>query len=292
MSKIFIHSDDFGLSKNISDNILDCHDYGILNSTSIIVNGSAFEYSMSEFVKRQDSLRLCLHLNLVEGKPLSSQVSILTNSQGEFKYSFQTLWLKYLLSNKDLKTQLKIAVELEIKAQIQKYLTLLPKDYPLNIDGHIHIHVIPFIFDIICKQASKICYIRVPLEPFFFSTKGFYNYLTPNTLKHIILKILSKRCNRILKQESRIKKNDYLIGILFSGRMSLESIKSALKKIKNTTKNPDTVIEVLFHSGYETAKENIAWTSSTKYIYASLHKNRIIEKKIICSNGFKELFQN
>ena len=58
--KFIIHADDFGLSRGITDSILDCW---ALNSMSIY----AFDYVMQEYKKRPG---LRIHLNLVDGTPL------------------------------------------------------------------------------------------------------------------------------------------------------------------------------------------------------------------------------
>ena len=63
--KFIIHADDFGLSRGITDSILDCFDHGALNSTSIY----AFDYAVQEYKKRP-GLRMSVHLNLVDGTPL------------------------------------------------------------------------------------------------------------------------------------------------------------------------------------------------------------------------------
>ena len=49
--KIVVHADDLGVSKGVTDNILRCVDFGPVRSTSIIVNGTAFEYALEEYRK-------------------------------------------------------------------------------------------------------------------------------------------------------------------------------------------------------------------------------------------------
>jgi len=80
-----IHADDYGLTKGITDHILSTFDHGILNSTSIIANGLAFDYAIEE-IKKRPELRLSIHLNLVEGSPILplEEVSMLVDKQGDF----------------------------------------------------------------------------------------------------------------------------------------------------------------------------------------------------------------
>ena len=50
--KVSLHADDFGLTKKITDDILECIDAGVINSVSVMVNGYSFEYAMEQLLKR------------------------------------------------------------------------------------------------------------------------------------------------------------------------------------------------------------------------------------------------
>ena len=95
---LIVNADDFGLSLGITDNILDAFDNGVLSNTSIIPNGHVFEYAIQEY-KNRENLDLSIHLNFVEGKPLtpSRKMSMLINKDGEYYHSFFSLWSRYLL---------------------------------------------------------------------------------------------------------------------------------------------------------------------------------------------------
>ena len=81
--RILVHADDLGISHGITDSILRCADEGALNSTSVVVNCEASAYALAECGKRP-GLRLALHLNLVEGRPLSppDALDLLTDEEG------------------------------------------------------------------------------------------------------------------------------------------------------------------------------------------------------------------
>ena len=72
--KIIFHADDYGLSKGITDNILLCHDQGILHRVSLMANGYAYDYACEELLQRPN-LTGCVHLNLIEGEPLTKALS-------------------------------------------------------------------------------------------------------------------------------------------------------------------------------------------------------------------------
>jgi predicted glycoside hydrolase/deacetylase ChbG (UPF0249 family) len=97
---IHVHADDYGLGEEISNNIIDCINYGIVNSISIICNTKDFIDSIKIIKKSTNGVRMSLHINLMEGSPITdpSKVYMIINKDGEFRYSFITIWLKYILS--------------------------------------------------------------------------------------------------------------------------------------------------------------------------------------------------
>ncbi len=144
---IFFHADDFGLSKGITYNILECVDKGILSSTSIIANGYAFDYAVEAYKKRP-FINLACHLNLVEGRPVNApdKVNLLVNNKGYLCNSFLSLWKKYLFSSEKMRKLLKNQIILEISGQIEKIMNNISGNVPLRIDSHQHLHMIPFVF--------------------------------------------------------------------------------------------------------------------------------------------------
>ena len=94
---IIVHADDFGLTLDQSKDILACSSAcggeGALNSTSAIVTSAAFAES-AEFTKPfvdAGLIRMGLHLNLVEGRALStpSEIPLLVDAEGRFRQSSQ-----------------------------------------------------------------------------------------------------------------------------------------------------------------------------------------------------------
>ena len=290
-NKLIIHADDFGVSKGITDNICLSYDKGALTSTSIVPNGHAFTYAMQEYNSRPD-LRLSIHLNLVEGKPLLPQdkVPLLVNKNGDFYLSFVKLWLKYLLSTRQKRFELKSQVKQELKTQIGRVLKYCNNNYNVNIDSHLHYHMIPFIFDAICDLNNKFffSYIRIPNEPFYLNIKLLLkNFSIYNLIKFVLLKILSKQSKIILKKNN-ISSNDHFIGVLFSGNMSLYSMKTALDKINNQKTNDEKIIEILFHPGGARAGEEKYWGNRPDLKRFYFSRWRKIERKLLTNDFFEK----
>ncbi len=248
--KLVVHADDFGLTRETTEGVLEAFDHGALTSTSIVANGTFFDEAMEEYLKRKN-FRLAIHLNLAEGKPVSApnRIPLLVNTQGELSRTFLGLWKNFMLSSPEERLQLKQQVKHELSAQILK-VKKWTGGQPIEADGHLHYHMIPFIFDALVelKNELNISYIRLPYEKFFFcldSVKCLKNYFGPNMIKHILLNRLSREGKKVLDRHG-IRHCDFFIGVLFTGNMSESIVRSALSRLSPQEKEPAT-IEVLFH---------------------------------------------
>ena len=74
--RVFINADDIGLSRGVTDTILQVADAGAIDGVSIIATGEAFPYALAELHKRPQIV-IALHANLTEGKALT-RASLLT----------------------------------------------------------------------------------------------------------------------------------------------------------------------------------------------------------------------
>ena len=289
--KLIIHADDFGLTRTITDNILDCRRDGALSSLSVVPNGHAFEYAISR-IRHDPSLRVAVHLNLVEGKPVSppDKVEALVDENGDFHHSFLSIWKAYVFGSQKTRAKLKEQVTLEIAAQLGRVRQALGPKRPLHVDGHLHIHCIPFVFESLLAQRRDfdIEYIRIPREPLFFdfeSLSSVKNYFGSNIVKHFLLKALSRRCLRKI-DGLKIQYPDYFVGVLFTGNMTMSSIERALKRIGA---NAQKTVEVLLHPGGASPEEAVFWASNAQLRDYYLSSMRRREKSVLLSDEFSSL---
>jgi len=164
--KIIINADDLGICKERDEGIFELYINGLISSTSILMN---VINSINSIRKAKElNVNLGIHLNLTEGEPLYKK-DIETNSLVSFnaeqnKYVMHGKFgLRERISNHSIK---EIDVKNEIIEQIQQFFFYY-KSYPSHIDGHQHIHVIPFIAKIlsdIMVNIIGIYRIRLPLE--------------------------------------------------------------------------------------------------------------------------------
>mgnify|MGYP001158108600 FL=1 len=243
--KIQFHADDFGRSKEISNNIIKCIKFGFLDGVSVMIN---HDDGSHKILKKLKGVSIRLHLNLTE----------FPKSENNKNLSF----LKLIFLNN---IQKKKAIK-EINSQINKFIKVYkPKE--LKIDGHEHIHMIPWISEYLLKQKIfNIKELRNANEklmlPRLIDLINF-NYLR-NFLACIILKILSF-----------FKKTDLnspqFAGLLYSGMQNKHTIKKSLNFFKNNNYNN---CEILVHPGYSSLKEKSKFGEKYFKFYNSINRKK------------------
>src|SRR5881275_751482 len=153
-------ADDLGWTGGVNRGILDAFRRGIVTSTSLLANGSAF-LEAAKAAKSAPGLGVGVHLNLSDGAPVADHESVtsLLNDKGEFADGPESLLLKRARRGLVLDE-----VEEEWDAQIQKVRDAGIR--PTHLDGHKHVHLLPGLFEIALRLAKKhgIEAVRVSLE--------------------------------------------------------------------------------------------------------------------------------
>ena len=265
MSKKFIlNADDFGMSKAYNRAVLEGYNNGFLSSASLCANGKAFNAAVNEILPECPDLGLGVHLNIVEGKPLT-KVDLLVNKKGKFNKGFVSLLLNS--GNEKLLYQ----IEQEFRAQIEQVLKYAQVDH---LDSHVHVHAIPNIFNIVCKLAKEygIHYVRTQYEEFYIvpRLKKHLNFKYPvNIIKIIMLDYFSKKNKKVIA-ENNLKTNDYLIGVGYTGLMDSDTVEYGLDEF-----DEDCIAEALIHPcNYLRAKSN------QHYSEFLITQDRALEDKI------------
>ena len=294
--QIIVHADDIGISRTGTEKILEACDAKIISSVSIMPNGPAFGYAVQELKKRPD-LRLSIHLNFLEGNPVSAagEVDRIVDKNGRFYHSFQGLWVKYGLSGSLDKSILKQQIKKEMRAQIQKVIDHFGGSMEVNIDSHNHYHIIPFVFEVLLELSEEfdITYVRIPEEKFFWcfaDWRASGRYVSSNIIKHFLLNAMSRGYKKKLDQ-LHIDCPEYFIGVLFSGYMTGRSVEAALWFLQGNTKK-DGIIEILFHPGRAESREIEGWVQKKSFndYYCSLSRDN--EFNELMELTFKQLIGN
>ncbi len=247
---IYFCADDYGLNEIASMRIQECVDEGALNKVSIFTNFNEIDFDKISQNKKVD---ISLHLNLVEGKCTldASDINLITDENGNFKYSFVGLLFKSLFNKRKFEAQ----VYKEIKSQIVLWRKILPKNSEFLIDSHQHTHMIPGVFKTIIKvlkeEEINLKYLRIPAEPIypFIKTPSLYfTYKPVNLIKQWLLKFLWRVNKRYIKGYE--VPTAYFFGILFSGKMDAKRVEKVLPHYIKLAERKGKDIEVLFHPGY------------------------------------------
>ena len=155
--RLIVNADDFGRSHSINEAVIRAHRDGILTTASLMVN----EPGLAEAVKlarENPRLGVGLHLTLLMGRSAlpPEQIPGLVNSRGEFSNSPVGAGMSYFFK-RSLREQLRA----EIHAQFGKFhATGLTLDH---VNGHLHLHLHPVIFNILMEDAEKLGIQRMRL---------------------------------------------------------------------------------------------------------------------------------
>ena len=239
MKKIIFNADDLGCSKENNQAVLYGYKSGIITSSSLIVNMAGFEDAVFKINSDLKDMTIGLHFNIIEGKSLTN-ANLLCDKYGNFNKNF--IQIAYYANNKEFLNQ----IEKELRAQIEKAL----KYHNIShLDSHVHIHSIPNIFNLFIKTAKEynIKFIRTQKEiPYITFNKSFNTKYPVNIIKNVLLNTLSRK-NIELLNNSDIKTNDYLIGVLYTGMMEENTIINGLKRIKKD----NTITEIIIHPYFD-----------------------------------------
>ena len=263
--RFVVTAEDFGLSRGITDSILETVDKGPVRRVSIIGNGSAFASAVAE-AKRRPHLKLALHVNLTEGRPLSPRHAIpqLVDARGFFAYAPAALLARSLMS-RALSQQIRI----EVAAQVLRAREALGTG-ALLVNGHQHVHLIPAVADALASMEG-VAAVRNVSEPFYLAGSVSLAHLAARPL----LAFLSRRAGRKLALA-----NAWFVGFLYSGRMTARALAAGLASVRNDGG------EVLMHPGSALPGELAEWSGDVAWHYAAA---RAAERQLLLTTRLENV---
>ena len=148
LKKIIVTGDDFGLAPQVNAAIIEAHRSGILTAASLMV-GEKYWQEAAEAAKEHPSLKVGLHLTLVEGTPVLDprRIPDLVDGSGNF--------LRILCARIQIffRSGIRSQLEDEIRAQFERFCgTGLKLDH---VDAHNHMHLHPTVLRIIVKAGKS-----------------------------------------------------------------------------------------------------------------------------------------
>ncbi len=234
LKRIF-NADDFGISKGVNAAIEKAHKEGILNSASLMVN-QKYAPEAIEKARQMPDLEMGLHINLTNEEPAANpkDIPLLVAENGKLKNGFVNLLLLSFLHPCELARQ----VEIEVRAQIEKYMQSGLKLE--HLDSHRHVHLIPVIFKVVKKLGDEFNVKRIRLM-----NENIFNTIKQNQAKSYLFDggIIKYMLLRFLSWWNGYKSDVYFYTILFTCKISSEQFKNI--KIPHGYK----AVEIMIHPG-------------------------------------------
>lgn len=199
--QLIVNADDFGITRAVSDAILEVHLNGSATSASLMPTMPAAAYA-ADLAKANPALGVGLHFTLTEGFSALGGASRLAASPDGRLFSRNALILRVsagLITAADLRE--------ELEAQFARLESLGVR--PTHIDSHQHAHAFPPIFKVVADFAAlKDVPVRMPYTQAVCRPDAGLGarYLYRET-KHLLLSLLLWRCEALKKGPSNASFN-------------------------------------------------------------------------------------
>jgi len=269
MKQLIINADDFGLSSSVNRAVIRGWREGVLTSASLMVSAPAFAEAV-ELARKNPGLQVGLHLTLVQGRSVADHDGFpcLADREGEFPVDPVIAGMRMFFV-RGLHRQ----IEAEVEGQITRFLaTGLPLSH---IDGHLHMHMHPTVFAVLCRLMPKygIETFRLTRERFRPELGIASGRAMGKVMDAGIFSLLSRRCLPEL-QLRRIGFADEVKGLLNSGGMTEDYLLAVLERLQ------DGLTEIYFHPADSIGPETGAATPGYRHTeeLAALLSPRVREK--------------
>ena len=161
MKRLIVTADDFGLAPEVNEAVEEAHRRGLLSAASLMVGAPAAADAIRR-ARRLPSLRVGLHLTLVEGAPTAPAVETpdLLDRAGRLRDDLVAYGAAILL-----RTAARRQLHAEIRAQFEAYRAAgLPLDH---VDAHQHYHLHPAVMSELLAVGRDfgLKALRAPVEP-------------------------------------------------------------------------------------------------------------------------------
>ena len=233
MKGLIVTADDFGAAREVNDAVETAHLSGILTAASLMVGAPAAADAVAR-ARRMPSLRVGLHLVLVDGRPVlpAARVRDLVDESGRFRSNMAAAGIRTFFSPR---ARWQLAAEIE--AQFEAFQgTGLPLDH---VNAHKHFHLHPTIGKLMLRIGRRFGMraARVPLEPREVLLK-----VEPRSTSEPdwLIGLFARRLRQKFR-EAKLLVPDHVFGLRWSGRMTKDRL---LGLIENA---PDGLNEIYLH---------------------------------------------
>jgi predicted glycoside hydrolase/deacetylase ChbG (UPF0249 family) len=233
--RLAVNADDFGFTSDVNRGIIDAHLRGILTSTTLMANGTAFEDAV-RLARVHPSLDVGVHFVLVGG------ASLLPHGR-PYPQSLAKLASLVALRHIDVYAELRAQIGRIAAAGLQ----------PTHLDTHKHTHLLPPVLDAVVRLGEEfgVPWVRRPFDlPLSGSpaavpwTKRAVSAAFRGVRRHFHEKLARHGC----------RTTDWFAGFQITGRIGPEAVIHLLRNL------PEGFTEFMVHPGYCTEELRLSQT--------------------------------
>jgi chitin disaccharide deacetylase len=244
LRRLIINADDFGFTAGVNRAIVEAHSRGIVTSSTLMANGTAFADAV-ELAQSVPRLSVGCHVVLIDGEPVlpGRQLPSLTR-EGRFRDGLKTFAARALTARMEDEE-----VFAEATAQIRRIQTAGIR--VAHFDTHKHTHLFPRILRPVLR-AAKACGVAAVRNPFGprLPMRSSELLQRPNLwTRYAQLRVLGAfaRKFRAAVEQEGFATTDGTLGIEVTGTLD-ESLFHAI-----ADSMPDGTWEFVCHPGYNDA---------------------------------------
>ena len=230
---LILTADDFGAAVEVNEAVEQSHTGGVLTAASLMVGGGAVDDAVAR-ARRLPSLRVGLHLVLVEGRPVLAPADLpdLVAPDGLFRRDMVACAVDIFF-----KPAARRQLAAEITAQFERFaVTGLPLDH---VNTHKHFHLHPTILGAILKVGRRfgLDAMRVPAEP-----RAVLLAAEPGAeVAPAYVTAPWSELVRLRLKRAGVRTADHAFGLHWSGAMTRERLRGLVEHL------PDGLSEIYLH---------------------------------------------
>ncbi len=250
MKRLIINADDFGLTPGVNRAITECHDHGVVTSTTLMASSMAFTQAatlarkFAELFPSRKPLSVGCHVMLVDGEPLSppeAVPSLLAHGTARFRQGiaeFARAVFTRKLSSEEIYT--------EASAQFR---TLESAGLRMShFDTHKHTHMFPPVLRPLLKAAHEFGIRAVrnpfaPVKPLAFAHLMRRPKLWTRYSEVAVLRRFASEFRRAVAEAGMVT-TDGSFGVVVTGALDRELFNAIIGCL------PDGTWEFVCHPGY------------------------------------------
>ena len=233
MKQLIVTADDFGADLSVNEAVEEAHVRGVLTAASLMVAAPAAVDAVGR-ARRLPSLRVGLHLVLVEGRPVIAPADIpdLVGPNGQFRTDMAALGAEIFF-----RPAVRRQMVTEVEAQFQAFAaTGLPLDH---VNTHKHYHLHPSILAAVLSVGRRhgLRALRAPIEP-----HGVLAQVEPwGRVGGAWITAPWAALGRGRARRAGVAAPDQVFGLAWSGAMTADRLRGVMRCL------PDGLSEIYLH---------------------------------------------